>query len=158
MEYLEGAHQSNRGRANWQSSVIPNWPHLRQMPNIHERYDCIQVNAVEGVYLVAPESGAFNHYWAINQSDSCLWHERYEDTGTGEEGCLDNLELDAFAHADAKYGDGGGSGSSSGSSSSSSSEEDDSSDCSSSSDEEPSKGRTEEEREREQQEELDDLL
>ena len=77
------------------------------MPNIHERYDCIQVNAVEGVYLVAPESGAFNHYWAINQSDSCLWHERYEDTGTGEEGCLDNLELDAFAHADAKYGDGG---------------------------------------------------
>ena len=56
-----------------------------------------QVSAVEGVYMVAPELGHTGSYWAINQNDRCLWHERYEEAGTGEEGDLELLEPDVFA-------------------------------------------------------------
>ena len=73
--------------------------------------------------MLAPELGHTGSYWAVNQSDRCLWHERYEDTSHGEEGELGPLEPDVFL-CDA--------GSSSSSSSDSSSDSDSDSDSASS--------------------------
>ena len=68
--------------------------------------------AVKGVYMVAPELGHTGSYWAINQSDRCLWHERYEEAGTGEKGDLELLEPDVFSRTSSSSSDSGSSASS----------------------------------------------
>lgn len=51
---------------------------------------------IEEIVFIAGENGREDHYWAVRDSDRCLWHERYIETGTGEEGDLDELEPDQF--------------------------------------------------------------
>jgi len=54
------------------------------------------VDSVEDVCFITPELGHPGCYWVINQTDRCLWHERYHNTETGEEGDLDCIEPDVF--------------------------------------------------------------
>lgn len=39
LEYLEGAHPGNYKHATWQSKIIPNWPHVRQVQATRGRFD-----------------------------------------------------------------------------------------------------------------------
>jgi hypothetical protein len=97
VELYEPAHPHKYKTAKWQNSVIPNWPHLRDIARTSERYDCVEFSAVEGVHFVAPDSVTEGCHWAVLNSGTMLWHERYQDVDDGEEGSLSTLEPDAFA-------------------------------------------------------------
>jgi hypothetical protein len=97
VKYYEGAHASRRGVSHFQSDAIPNWPHLREVENASQRYDCIEVNGVESVCFIAADRHEADRYWVVRDSDSHLYHEVYAEQGTGEEGELELLEPNTFA-------------------------------------------------------------
>jgi hypothetical protein len=99
VELFEPAHPYKYKTAKWQSSVIPNWPHLREHVTTSERYDCVEFSAVEGVHFVAPDSVTPGCHWAVMNSGRMIWHERYEEVDDGDEGELSKLEPDAFERA-----------------------------------------------------------
>ena len=70
---------------------MPARPHLRSYARDFDRYGCLPLTCVEGVHLIVPELGRPDHYWALTHSDRCLWHERYEEDGEGEEAEFNKL-------------------------------------------------------------------
>ena len=93
---LEPAHGSRRTVSQYENPVIQNWPHLRDISQVSQRFDVIEVNGVEEVSFIAPDMTEPGHYWVVRDSDRRLWHEHYGDNGDGEEGNLKLLEPDAF--------------------------------------------------------------
>lgn len=93
---FEPAHGSRRKVSQYESPVIQNWPRLRDISNISQRFDVIEVNGVEEVSFIAPDMTEPDHYWVVRDSNKRLWHEYYGDNGDGEEGNLRLLEPDAF--------------------------------------------------------------
>jgi hypothetical protein len=99
----KGAHPSRRGRATWESGVIPNWPHITEHSTAAQSYDCVPVSCVESVHFLAPDIDRPGYHWVVRPSGTRLWHERYSDVDDGEEGDLSKLEPDAFEDPHTNY-------------------------------------------------------
>ena len=54
---LEPAHGSRRTVSQYENPVIQNWPRLRDISQVSQRFDVIEVNGVEEVSFIAEEPG-----------------------------------------------------------------------------------------------------
>lgn len=111
VEWLEGTHKgSNKRRAPWESSVVPNFAHLtgkckhvenpkRRVPetNVEYKIDCLLLSGVEAVrFLVQDDrqtSEGAPQYWIPTAHELVPWDEHYT---AREDNCSDLVRMYSY--------------------------------------------------------------